>query len=264
MNRLAGNARYCRWSRGFTKTKDQTTESDVLDYKPLVKLMKKTLPHGLPEVPKVHKKMVQAIGNDGYIDVEKYLSILNKHPNITDNVKKHMTKNKRNFFFSLTPNHLDEALKIEEGKTWFRIKHEGGKLFIRSNFGHTLPHIDPEMIADREITKENLENEGNLEVFIAMHTNEIETYMNKDHFAEHKTHKFWTNLHPPHYENKKENEDDWAFVYFNIKNALDLGMRIFMVDERVFVTKGTMECDEEELKNENAFFKITRSLFYLK
>jgi len=230
-----------------------------MNYKPIVKLLKKILPHGMPEVPRIHKQIEKAINENGYINCITLLRIINMNHSISDNVKKAMTGDKNNYFFEINFGHLIEMLKIEEGMTWFRISIINDKPMIRANFGHTLPKVKPELIADKEIDLSYLK-EG-LQIFVSCPDTNVDKFTMEDTFAPHKSYKFWTNKHPPHFEMKEG--ENWIKVFFDAELALNLGMRLFLVDDRVFCTKGEMICDEEELNEKKAFFKIPCNLFYL-
>lgn len=249
---------YGRWSKSFEKRcMDQNVKK--IDFKPLIKLMKKILPHGMPELPRVHKQVESAMLPNGYIPVETFLKIMNTNYCISDNVKKAMTGNKNDYYFEINVSHLIQALTIPEALTWFNMDIVSGVLMIRSNFEHTISKVKPELIAEEELDAEKIKP---MEVFLCCKKTEVDEILSKDLEIRHKSCKFWTNLHPPHYGEDEEEEKNWTKIYLNSTKAIDLGLKFYKVEGRVFCTSGDTKA--EGSKQKHVYFKIPCNMFFTK
>jgi len=232
---------------------EQKNSYDNLNYVPLVKLMKKLLPHGIPELPKIHNQLMKNFTDDGYIELDKFLKIINANRCLTDSVKKFMTQNNSDIYFQININHILCAMQTKEGLTWFDIIEKNNIPMIRANFEHTLPIVNPMKLSKDIITEEYLKDSG-MKIYVRVMKNEVEKITKNDTLVKHKTFKFWTSFYPSHYVNE-EDEKEWVNIYFNSIKAINMGFFLYSIEGRVFCTR------EDIPKKANIFFTIPKELF---
>lgn len=232
---------------------EQIEKYDKLNYIPLVKLMKKILPHGIPELSRIHSQIVKNMNSNGYISFKIFLKIINSNRCLSDGVKKNMTGDTNDYHFEINTTHIINAMKTMEALTWFDLSYVSGRLMIRSNFEHTLPNINSLMISKEIITKDFLQNSG-LQIYVRVKKDEVEKILSEDTYVKHKTFKFWTSIHPSHYISET-NDDDWVNVFFDSYEAIDSGFLIYMIEGRAFCTKKNIP------EKDKFFFTIPKELF---
>jgi len=235
---------------GFRVIKEEIQE-EKLNYKPLVKLLKKILPHGIPELPKIHQQIEKAMLSNGYISINNLLKIINRNRNISENIKKEMLG--AGISFEITVKHILHAMKINDGKTWFSIANIDGQMMIRSNFEHTIEKVRPELVGEELFLEDFLKN-PHCELFLCENKKKIKQFY-CDYPVKHKTFKFWSSIHPPHYTPLPNERDEWIKVYFDVKRAFELGFRIFYIEERFYCMKDNCEM------NGKIYFTIPKNLF---
>lgn len=224
-------------------------EIEEIDYLPLGKLLKKVLPHGIENVPKVHKELTKYFRPDGYIPVEELVRIINRNDSIGKHVK---SKLFNNIFRSITEADILNAINIPFVVTWFKIAIIDNKLMIRSNFDHTIDIIECEKVADSQIT---YAKEG-FKVYLRMKKNETYIHTQRDTFVTHKNMKFWSSEHP-HSLYYDEYDKDWVNVCLDVEGALNQGFLLYMVEGRVIITRKNLP------RKCSIYFKIPKELFFI-
>ena len=232
---------------------EQSDCYENLDYGPLVKLLKKLLPHGIPELPKIHVQLERNFREDGYIDLERFLRIVNSNRCLSDSVKKHMTKNNTDFYFEININHIFYAMEKTESLTWFDITQIDNRPMIRANFEHTLSKINPLIISKEIITEDYLKTSG-IKIYIRVQKNEVNKILQNNMLVKHKTLKFWTSIHPSHYVDENQ-ENAWVNIYFDSITAIQKGFVLFFIEGRAFCTRKDIP------KKAKIFFTIPKELF---
>lgn len=215
----------------------------------LANLLKKLLPHGMPELSKVHEAILKHFRPDGYIPVEKLVFIINRNDSIGKHVKSKM--------FGNTITHIKQsdilnAISLPEVITWFKICMINNVLMIRSNFDHTLDIVDCKLLADEQITKAK----ENFKIYLRLHKNEANKHLDDDTFVDHKSFKFWSSAHP-HTLYYDEFDSDWINICLNVQEALDQGFILYMVEGRVIITRSPLP------ENCKIYFKIPKELFFI-
>lgn len=232
---------------------EQQKTYDELNYDPLVKLMKKLLPHGIPELPKIHNQLAKHFQANGYIPLNKFLRIVNANRCLSDGIKKRMTGKPDDFHFEININHLLNAMEKVEALTWFDMTENSNTLMIRANFEHTLPIVDPLLISKDIITEDYIRSSG-LRIYVRVKQNEVKSFLEEDIKVRHKTLKFWTSLYPSHYVNEN-NESDWVNIEFDSLAAIHQGFLLYMIEGRVICTKKNIPASAK------IFFTIPKELF---
>lgn len=232
---------------------EQQNAYENLNYDPLIKLMKKLLPHGIPELPKIHNQLVKHFLPNGYIPLNKFLRVVNANRCLSDSIKKKLTGNSNDFRFEININHILYAMEKVEALTWFDISNFHNILMIRSNFEHTLPIVNSLLISKDIITEDYIKS-SDLKIYVRIKENDVKSFLENDVKVKHKTLKFWTSLYPSHYVDEN-NEKDWVNIYLDSIGAINKGFLLYMIEGRVICTRKDIP------ESANIFFTIPKELF---